>query len=139
MRPRSASLGRWDSPGCSPLSLESRLPTGASVVHLPYEPFPEPPAGRQAIYEPAKAYLHTDELRWSWGAMRGRPTDWAAANATRPPAELIQAARDAGFTALLVDRLGYGDDGAAIERDLRGVLGGDPERSPNGRFLVWRL
>lgn len=137
--PYDVVQAEWDLDAAYFSSLESRLPTGASVVQLPYEPFPEPPAGRQAIYEPAKAYLHTDELRWSWGAMRGRPTDWAAANATRPPAELIQAARDAGFTALLVDRLGYGDNGASIERDLRGVLGGDPERSPNGRFLVWRL
>ena len=36
-------------------------------------------------------------------------------------------------------RLGYGDDGAAAETDLRGVLGVDPERSPDGRYLLWRL
>ncbi len=59
-------------------SVEGQLPEGASVVQLPHEPFPEPPLGPRPIYEPAKAYLHTSDLRWSWGAMRGRPDDWSA-------------------------------------------------------------
>lgn len=131
--------GQWDQDAAFFSSLESRLPQGAAVVQLPYEPFPEAAAARQAIYEPVKAYLHTDELRWSYGAMRGRPEDWAGAHATKPAAELVPAAREAGFAAILVDRLGYGDNGAATESELRQVLGSEPERSPNGRYLVWRL
>lgn len=137
--PYSTIEGQWNLDAAFFGSLESRLPDEAMVVQLPYEPFPEPLPGRQAVYEPVKAYLHTDDLRWSWGAMRGRPEDWAAANATKPAAELVPAAREAGFSAILVDRLGYGDDGAAIEPELRRVLGAEPERSPNGRFLFWRL
>ena len=57
----------------------------ASVVQLPHEPFPEPPLGPRPIYEPAKAYLHTSDARWSWGAMRGRPDDWSAQYALGPP------------------------------------------------------
>jgi phosphoglycerol transferase len=137
--PYEAIRGQWRNDAAFFSSLEARLPRGAQVVNLPYEPFPEPPSGRQAVYEPVKSYLHTDKLQWSYGAMRGRPEDWAAANATRPAAELVPAARVAGFAAILVDRLGYGDDGAAAEADLRGVLGVEPERSPDGRYLVWRL
>jgi hypothetical protein len=139
IRPYEVLRGQWRNDAAFFSSLESRLPGDARVVNLPYEPFPEPPSGRQAVYEPVKAYLHTDRLRWSYGAMRGRPEDWAAANATRPAAELVPAAREAGFAAILVDRLGYGDDGAAAEADLRGVLGVPPERSPDGRYLFWRL
>jgi phosphoglycerol transferase len=129
----------WDQDAAFYSSLEARLPRGAAVVQLPYEPFPEPPAARQAVYEPVKAYLHTDDLRWSYGAMRGRPDDWAGAHATRPAAELVPAAREAGFAAILVDRLGFGDDGAAIEAELREVLGSETARSPNTRYLVWLL
>lgn len=139
VRPYEVLEGQWRNDAAFFASLQSRLPEGAAVVNLPYEPFPEPPAGRQAVYEPVKAYLHTDDLRWSYGAMRGRPEDWAAEHATKPAVELVPAAREAGFAAILVDRLGYGDDGAAAEADLRGVLGSEPERSPDGRYLVWQL
>src|SRR5215210_873383 len=86
---------QWDADADYFSTLDSRLPKDTAVVQLPFETFPEPPAARQAIYEPAKAYLHTHKLRWSWGAMRGRPDDWAAANATKPAAELVPAARAA--------------------------------------------
>ena len=120
-------------------SVEDGLPEGASVVQLPHEPFPEPPLGPRPIYEPAKAYLQTSDLRWSWGAMRGRPDDWSAQYATRPAAELVPAAREAGFAAIVVDKLAYPDGGAATEADLRTVLGAEPERGPEGRYLLWRL
>jgi phosphoglycerol transferase len=130
---------QWDVDAAFFSSLDSRFPKGTMVVQLPYEAFPEPAAARQAIYEPVKAYLHTHGLRWSYGAMRGRPEDWAAVHATKPAAELVPDARAAGFAAILVDRLGYGDDGAAIEAELRQVLGSEPERSPTTRYLFWRL
>ncbi len=96
-------------------------------------------SGLRPIYEPAKAYLHTSDARWSWGAMRGRPDDWSALYATRPAAELVPAAREAGFEAIVVDKLAYPDGGAATESDLRRVLGTEPERGPEGRYLLWRL
>jgi phosphoglycerol transferase len=120
-------------------SVERQLGDDASVVQLPHEPFPEPPLGPRPIYEPAKAYLHTSDARWSWGAMRGRPDDWSAQYATRPAAELVPAAREAGFEAIVVDKLAYPDGGAATEADLSRVLGGEPERGPEGRYLLWRL
>jgi phosphoglycerol transferase len=120
-------------------SLEARLPERAAVVQLPYEAFPEPTPGLQDLYEPAKPYIHSSDLRWSWGAMRGRPDDWAATYATKPAAELVPAARAAGFAGILVDRRAYPDQGAATEADLRGVLGSGPEPSPDGRYLFWRL
>jgi hypothetical protein len=71
--------------------------------------------------------------------MRGRPDDWSGRYATRPAAELVPAAREAGFAAISVDRLAYPDGGVAVEADLRTVLGAEPERSPEGRYLLWRL
>jgi len=137
--PYGSTGDEWDMDAAFFQSVEARLSAGAAVVNLPYEAFPEPPPARQAVYEPVKGYLHTEDLRWSWGAMRGRDEDWAATNAVRPAAELVPAAREAGFAAIVVDRLGYPDDGAAAEADLRIVLGREPERSLNGRYLFWRL
>jgi hypothetical protein len=120
-------------------SLEARLPDGARVVHLPYEPFPEPPPGARPFYEPAKAYVHTDDLRWSYAAMKGRPEDWVAPLAGRPTSDVLAAARERRFAYVLVDRLAYPDSGAGIEAELRQQLGADPQRSRNGRYLLWRL
>ncbi|HET9324789.1 MAG TPA: hypothetical protein VFO03_13000 [Gaiellaceae bacterium] len=137
--PHRALKAEWQADQASISSVEGALPEGAKVVQLPYEPFPEPVVGARPIYEPAKPYLHSSDLRWSWGGMRGRPEDWAAAHATKPAAELVPAAREAGFAAVLVDRLGYGDGGAATEADLNSVLGAPAERTPDGRWLLWRL
>ncbi len=120
-------------------SLEARLPEGAAVVQLPYVPFPEPPVGLRDGYDQAKAYAHSSDLRWSYGAMKGRPEDWASRYATKPAAELVPAAREAGFAGIVVDRLSYPDQGAAVEADLRGVLGSAPESSADGRYWFWPL
>jgi len=54
-------------------------------------------------------------------------------------AEVVAAARMEGFAAILVDRLAYADGGVAIEAGLGAELGAVSLRSPNGRFLFWRL
>jgi phosphoglycerol transferase len=120
-------------------ALEDRLPAGAMVVHLPYEPFPEPEPRPLDPYEPAKAYLHTDDLRWSWGAMRGRAGDWAASNTSRPAPELVAAARDTGFAGILLDRLASGTEADAVQSELQQALGAAPVVSEGGRWAFFRL
>jgi phosphoglycerol transferase len=120
-------------------TVEQELPDGAKVVQLPYEPFPEPPPGSLNYgYEPAKAYLHSRDLRWSYGAMRGRE-DWAAANASKPAPELVAAARNAGFAAILLDRLPYGAQAPTVEAEFQRLLGRPPTVSSNMRWAFFRL
>jgi hypothetical protein len=137
--PYEAAKAAWREDATFFSMVEDDLPPEAMVVHLPYEPFPEPEAGQLGVYEPVKAYLHSDDLRWSYGAMRGRSEDWAATVAGKPAAEVVAAARKEGFDAILVDRLAYPADSTAVEAGLRTALGVDPTQSPNGRFLLFRL
>ena len=119
-------------------SVEARLPGDAAVAQVPYEPFPEPQLNTPlGIYEPAKLYLQSEDLRWSWGAMRGRPADWMAAYAGKPAAEVVAAARERGFLALLLDRAVLGAQASAVEADYRNSLG-EPTLS-NDRYDLWRL
>jgi phosphoglycerol transferase len=120
-------------------SLENQLPANASVVELPYEPFPEPSLGGRAPYDPAKPYLHSHDLRWSWGAMRGRPEDWAATIAGKPAAQVVPAARQEGFSGILLDRVAFGPAAASVEADFGKVLGSQPEPSPDGRYVFFSL
>lgn len=119
--------------------LDDELPGGAAVVQLPYEAFPEPPQPLfMGGYEPAKAYLHSDDLDWSWGAMRGRPEDWAATIAGRPAAEVVAAARQEGFAGILLDRAALGQAAAATEAEYRAAVGSGPVQDA-GRYAFFRL
>jgi phosphoglycerol transferase len=137
--PYAATKAAWQGDEAFFSALDHRLPPGSMVVELPYEPFPEPEPGPIGLYEPAKAYLHSDSLRWSYGAMRGRPDNWAAANASKPPHELLAAARTAGFAGILLDRAAYGAQAAAVEGEFRKLLPPEPLPHATGRWVFLRL
>jgi phosphoglycerol transferase len=91
-------------------------------------------------YEPAKAYLHADDdLRWSWGAMRGRPDDWAETIQGKPAAEVVSAARREGFAGILLDRAALGGAAAATEAEFRAAVGDGPAQISNRRYVLFRL
>jgi hypothetical protein len=137
--PYDATKASWRANAAFYSTLEDGLPDDARVVYLPYEPFPEPAPGLRDLYEPAKAYLHTDDLRWSWGAMRGRSADWLGPLANAPAPEVVAGARERGFAGILVDRAAYADGGAAVTSQLQQELGSEQLRSPDGRFAFFRL
>jgi phosphoglycerol transferase len=114
--------------------IDRRLPEGASVFQLPYLGFPE--TGRRAdLYENdlLRGYLHSDDLRWSFGATKGRPEDWGDDLVGLPVSTVVDAAAAAGFAGLWIDRLGYADRARALEQELRGRLGAGPLVSESGR------
>lgn len=124
--------------------IEREVPSDATVFELPYASFPEsvpPPPGRTIVYDLVRPYLHSQNLRWSFGAVRGRPGDWAARLADRPLTEIVPEISAVGFDALYVDRLGYADDAraTAAERELVQILDSQPLKSQDGRLLFFNL
>jgi phosphoglycerol transferase len=119
--------------------LDDLLPSEAKVVQLPHEPFPEPEPRPIGLYEPAKPYLHSARLSWSWGAMRGRPEDWAATIADKPAAEVVAAARRDGFAGVLLDRVALGDGAPAAEADFQAALGPEALASSDRRYVFYEL
>ena len=114
--------------------VDDALPEEAAVLQLPYVPFPSsPPVGRMVDYDEVRPYLHSDDLRWSYGAMKGRPED-VGDDIASPT-----AAAQFGFDAVAVDRFGYADNGAAVEAQLRALSRREPIVSPNGRLALYRL
>lgn len=119
--------------------VEAALPPAVAVFQLPYCKFPEvTPPGQIFDYDQMRAYLHSDRLRWSFGAMKGRPTaDWQEEVSKLPTAEFLKAISDAGFSAVWVDRWGYGDRGAEVEKKLAPLADGPPLVNPTGRYAVY--
>jgi phosphoglycerol transferase len=121
--------------------IEAAVPPGGMVFQLPYMPFPEvPPVEQVACYDPFRGYLHSRTLRWSYGAMKGREADhWQKEVAALPVAEQVAALSQAGFAGIYVDRAGYADYGAALERELARVLRVEPLTSADKRLAFYRL
>lgn len=103
--------------------IRAALPDGARVFELPYTYFPESPH-RVGSYNLLEPYLFTQGLEWSFGDMHGRPADvWNGQVAALDGEDLPGALALAGFAAIYVDRHGYADGGAAVERGLRARFG----------------
>ena len=140
--------------------IEASLPPGAMIFELPNVDFPEAKAifGMQG-YDELRGYLHSHSLRWSAGAMRGRPeSEWASRNglgstpahssvtSSQPLATELQLPPHAlenlvlaGFIGIYLDRHGYSDDGVAIMGQLQSLLGVAPIQSENRRLAFFSL
>jgi phosphoglycerol transferase len=120
--------------------IDRRLPEGAAVFQLPHLPFPE--GGQQAgLFENdlLRGYLHSDDLRWSFGATKGRPEEWVDDLAGLPTATVLDAAVAVGFAGLYVDRFGYPDGADALESEVRARLSSEPITSGSGRLSFFDL
>ncbi len=120
-------------------AIERRLPERSDVFELPYVPFPEEVLQRIDAYEGARGYIHSRDLRWSWGAMRGRPADWQAELADEPAGLTAAAVAASGFEGVWIDRFGYADSGAQVEEQLRALLRTQPLVSKDQRFSFFDL
>jgi hypothetical protein len=121
-------------------AIEERLPAGAMVFQLPYRPFPEaPPLVAMVDYDLFRGYLHSDDLRWSYGFMKGRPGDPSPELAEEPTAQMVRDVAAAGYDGIYVDRFGYEDSAAKLEQELAAATGEQPIVSPNTRLSFFAL
>ena len=108
--------------------VETLMPPGSMIFQLPYMSFPENgPVNKLGDYIHLRAYLHTHSLRWSYGAMKGRPTDlWQREVASLPPAEFLRRIAPAGFTGVCLNRAGFTNGTVDLEAELRVLAGVEP-------------
>jgi phosphoglycerol transferase len=119
--------------------IEATVPAGSLIYQLPYMPFPEVGTHQGLVdYDLFRPYLHAHGLRWSYGAMKGRPADdWQHDLEARPLAARLELLALADCGGVYVDRAGYADRGAAVEVDLGRLLGVAPLVSSSGRFAFY--
>ena len=100
-------------------AVEERLPSKAMVFQLPYRPVPGGPrtSFRMADYDLLRGYLHSHDLRWSYGVIRrGAGDDRNIPISTEKVPELmVRDLKASGFAGIYVDRFGY-TDGATAAR-----------------------
>lgn len=121
--------------------IESLVPEGSMILQLPFRQFPEtPPVNGVFDTDQLKPYLHSDSLRWSGGAIKGRPaSEWVGLASALPVAGMAQSVAAAGFAGILVDRNPYDDNGARIVRELQAALGKEAFSAQDGRYVFFLL
>jgi phosphoglycerol transferase len=100
--------------------IEALLPPGAMVYQLPYTQFPEvPPLHREPLYSSMRMFVHSRDLRWSYGGMKGRPGDYwhEALNRLSVPDRLARIGAS-GFAGIVLDRAALPDAGLTHEQAL---------------------
>lgn len=100
--------------------LEERLSKGAMVFQLPVHAFPE--AGEvhaMGDYDLFLPYLYSNNLRFSYGSMKGREDSaWQARVAKLPINQMAQRLEAYGFSAILINRDAYPDEAVGIIKEL---------------------
>ncbi len=121
--------------------IEKIMPKNAAIFQLPYSPFPEDGGvNKMADYELLRAYLHSQSLKWSAGAMKGRPIgEWQKRVSQLPASKLLRKIAIAGFSGLYINRNGYEDNGKAIENNLMTILQQKPLENSTKELLFFDL
>ncbi len=96
--------------------LESRLPPQAMIFQMPIMDYPEAdPIEKMSDYEHFRPYLHSETLRFSYGSDKGRARErWQRETSQLGSEAMLPILERYGFAALLINKKGYADRGAAL-------------------------
>ena len=125
----------YDSDDAFVREIENEEETGAMIYQLPYMKYPENGAAQQLKdYGLLLGYLHSDTLKWSYGAPSGRETDtWMKELNEKPLAEQIDTVREKGFAGIYIDWNAYlPDERTAMEAILTTETGAEPLMHEDG-------
>ena len=104
-------------------ALEKALPAGAMIFEMPVTQFPENPlpyAGKWRDYEGLIPYIHTKDLRFSYGSNKGRGQEmWQFALMQQPVDKIVQQLSQYGFDAILIDTRFYENNAQSLINIIR--------------------
>jgi len=111
------------------------------VFQLPYMSYPEHPDiyGMNA-YAQSMGYLFSPQIKWSYGAVKGRESDrWIKELIKKPTKEQIEVLKASGFNGVYIDRRGYEDGAKLLEKDLSKILNINPLVSKDGTKSFFKI
>ena len=101
--------------------IEARLPKAAMIFQVPIMEFPESPAPGMPSYDHFRPFLHSKDLRFSFGGVKGRSwLQWQQEVAQLGSLqEVISRIESYGFAAVYGNRRGLEDKGDGILKSMR--------------------
>lgn len=111
---------RFDEDATFVGAIESAEPVGAMIYQMPYMKYPENGAIlNMQDYSHMVGYLHSDSLRWSYGAVAGREGDaWLKSVNELSLEKQITVIKEAGFAGIYVDWNAYLEDERAVMEEV---------------------
>ena len=121
--------------------IENLVPENSMIFQLPYVIYPEgPPVNSVCSYDLAAGYLHSKNLRWSFGAIDGRLSAyWQKEVSSKPTEEMLKEITICDFKGIYIDKRGYADSAAKLEEEITQILGENPIKSDNDCLLFYPL
>ncbi len=121
-------------------AIESQGSPGDFVFILGYRYYPECPIEPFTDYSHFRPYLHSKQLTFNYGALRGEANDlWFRMAASQPVPEMIDHLARMEALGLLVFRPSHKDGGKKIEAEAEALLGVKPFVSPDRQFAFFNL
>lgn len=111
------------------------------VMQYPYMVHPEAgPILHMGDYAHMKGYLHSDRIKWSYGAVRNRKADkWNKELVKKPLAEQIKILKQYGFNGIYIDRFGYQNSANEMIEQLKKMLNIEPLISEGKRRVFFKI
>lgn len=124
--------------------IDEAMPDGSAIFQFPIIRFPEaPPPGQMKDYDHLRAWTHLPpgRLRWSYGAMKGRPDgDWQLKIREEIGEEgALPLLIGLGFDGVWVDTWGYDDYGLRVRTAFDELIEDDPILSADQRIRFYDL
>jgi len=132
----------YQSDGRFVSALESQLQPGDMVYQLPYHKFPEAgPVNNMGDYHLYVGHIHSQNLKWSYGGMKGRESDqWHERVAALPVEGLLQVIVPAGFRGIYIDALAYTpEELEELQTEIEAEIHVKPIASENETLLFYNL
>ena len=132
----------WDDDEKFIKGIESQLSKGDMVYQMPYHIYPEGgTVNDMADYQLLKGFVHSDTLRWSYGAFSGTEGDeWNKKVSQLPIEERISAISSSGFKGIYIDGEAYtAQELEDLLLELERVLGESPIVSNDGKLFFFNL
>jgi len=148
--PSGAKMGTWENSKSEFVSdkkfvtyIENSFnrENNVKIAQFPYMPYPENgPINQMRDYEQVYGYLHSNHLRWSYGAIKGRDADYWYKDLSMKSIDLqVKTLEEAGFSGLVINRNGYADNAQEIEKSLMELLHITPIISDNKQLAFFKL
>lgn len=106
-------------------SIEQSVPENSCIYQLPYKKFPETgPINKMNDYHLLTGFLHSKTLKWSYGAVKGRPADlWNEWVSNLPLSQRLKVLSIVSFEGVYVDWRAYSlKDREMLDKQLRDYL-----------------
>ena len=136
------SRENWASDEAFVQEIEALLQPNDMVFQLPYHKFPEGgKVNKMGDYALFTGYIHSNDIRWSYGAVRGREADaWNETIAGLEIPDMIDSIIQAGFRGIYIDRRAYSDEEfEGLVAEIEAKTGTEYIESKNGNLVFFIL